>query len=61
MLEKRRYPGLNRAQRRHPAKLIRDMQLSLGSTVNSNWLLAGLMRRAGIVAPTIVGSEGAQV
>lgn len=59
MITKQRAPHLNRAQRRHPAKLMRQLEQNLKGAVSSNWLLAGLFIRAGITP--IVNSEGAQV
>lgn len=53
MLSKRHYPHFNRATRRHPKEHLADA----GRWINTgNWLLAGLMMRAGLVASNVDGA-----
>lgn len=59
MLRKEKYPFLNRAQRRHPQKMVQAIQDSKAWGKPVSWLLAGLFIRAGITP--VVNAEGAQV
>ena len=59
MIAKQKAQYLNRSQRRHPERLLRQIQSNLKGAVTSNWLLAGLFIRAGISQR--VNAEGAQV
>lgn len=59
MLPKAKYPFLNRAQRRHPQKMVQAIQDSKAWGKPVGWLLAGLFIRAGITPQ--VTEEGAQV
>lgn len=57
MLSKNKYPHLNRAARRHPARHARAIAPKLGGA--TTWLLDGLLIKGGYTPA--VNAEGAQV